>query len=115
MVNMMLCFIGYSPCWICVCLSVRMTHGGVDEGTCKLRDTGDDGADSPSQCITSDPAFAEFLFFATIETVCTSVIIWHSWTWSELESGSLSQTGPLTLCKVRLGDGRAGWCCLSCR
>ena len=22
------------------------------------------------------------LFFATIETVCTSVIIWQAWTWS---------------------------------
>src|SRR5262249_43402940 len=29
------------------------------------------------------PAFAEYLFFATIETVCTSVIIWQAWTWSE--------------------------------
>jgi ABC-type multidrug transport system permease subunit len=39
------------------------------------------------------PAFAEYLFFATIETVCTSVIIWQAWTWSELESSSLSQSG----------------------
>jgi hypothetical protein len=37
--------------------------------------------------------FAEYLFFATIETVCTSVIIWQAWTWSELESRSLSQSG----------------------
>jgi hypothetical protein len=29
------------------------------------------------------PAFAEYLFFATIETVCTSVIVWQAWTWSE--------------------------------
>src|SRR5690349_21461738 len=29
------------------------------------------------------PAFAEYLFFATIETVCTSIIIWQAWTWSE--------------------------------
>jgi hypothetical protein len=28
------------------------------------------------------PAFPEYLFFATIETVCTSVIIWRAWTWS---------------------------------
>ena len=27
------------------------------------------------------PAFAEYLFFATIETVCTVVIIWQAWTW----------------------------------
>jgi hypothetical protein len=29
------------------------------------------------------PAFAEYLFFGTIETVCTLVIIWQAWTWSE--------------------------------
>jgi uncharacterized protein DUF6326 len=28
------------------------------------------------------PTFPEYLFFATIETVATSVIIWHAWTWS---------------------------------
>src|SRR5690349_24927089 len=28
------------------------------------------------------PAFAEYLFFATIETVCTVYIIWQAWTWS---------------------------------
>jgi hypothetical protein len=28
------------------------------------------------------PAFPEYLFFATIETVCTSVIVWQAWTWS---------------------------------
>lgn len=39
------------------------------------------------------PALPEYLFFATIETVCTSVILWHSGTWSERESSSLSQTG----------------------
>src|SRR6266852_8021300 len=45
-VNITLCFIGYSPCSICVCLSVRhMTRGGVDEGRCKPQDTDDDGAD----------------------------------------------------------------------
>ena len=27
------------------------------------------------------PALPEYLFFATIETVCTSVIIWKAWTW----------------------------------
>jgi hypothetical protein len=32
------------------------------------------------------PAFAEYLFFATIETVCTVVIIWQAWTWSRVES-----------------------------
>src|SRR5438552_100577 len=28
------------------------------------------------------PAFPEYVFFATIETVCTLVIIWQAWTWS---------------------------------
>ena len=29
-----------------------------------------------------DPVFPAYVFFATIETVCTSVIIWQAWTWS---------------------------------
>ncbi len=29
------------------------------------------------------PALPEYLFFATIETVATSIIIWQAWTWSE--------------------------------
>jgi hypothetical protein len=32
------------------------------------------------------PAFSEYLFFATIETVATSVIIWQAWTWSGAEA-----------------------------
>jgi hypothetical protein len=28
------------------------------------------------------PAFAEYLFFATIETVATSIIVWEAWKWS---------------------------------
>jgi hypothetical protein len=32
------------------------------------------------------PAFPEYLFFATIETVCTVVIIWQAWTWSGVEA-----------------------------
>ncbi len=31
------------------------------------------------------PAYPEYLFFATIETVATSVIIWQAWTWSRVE------------------------------
>ena len=31
------------------------------------------------------PASPEYLFFATIETVATSVIIWQAWTWSGVE------------------------------
>jgi hypothetical protein len=37
------------------------------------------------------PALPEYLFFATIETVATSVIIWQAWTWSRVE-GSIQRT-----------------------
>ena len=32
------------------------------------------------------PAFAAYLFFATIETVCTSIIVWQAWTWSDAKA-----------------------------
>ena len=32
------------------------------------------------------PALPQYLFFATIETVCTSVIVWQAWTWSGVET-----------------------------
>ena len=32
------------------------------------------------------PALPEYLFFATIETVATSIIIWQAWTWSGVET-----------------------------
>jgi len=32
------------------------------------------------------PDQPEYLFFGTIETVCTSVIIWQAWTWSAVEA-----------------------------
>jgi hypothetical protein len=37
------------------------------------------------------PAFPEYLFFATIETVATSVIVWRAWTWSGGEAAVSSQ------------------------
>src|SRR4030095_8686336 len=38
------------------------------------------------------PALPEYLFFATIESVCTSIIIWQAWTWSEVKPAvSLAQ------------------------
>ena len=37
------------------------------------------------------PALPEYLFFATIETVCTVVIIWQAWTWSEVEVAGSSK------------------------
>src|ERR1043166_2638280 len=37
------------------------------------------------------PALPEYLFFATIETVCTSIIIWQAWTWSPTEAAASSK------------------------
>jgi hypothetical protein len=37
------------------------------------------------------PALAEYLFFATIETVCTSIIVWQAWTWSGVEAAVSSE------------------------
>jgi hypothetical protein len=34
------------------------------------------------------PALPEYLFFATLETVATSIIIWKAWTWSRVETAS---------------------------
>jgi len=31
------------------------------------------------------PALPEYLFFATIETVATSIIVWEAWKWSAVE------------------------------
>jgi Family of unknown function (DUF6326) len=33
-----------------------------------------------------DPVYPAYVFFATIETVCTSIIIWRAWTWSGVEA-----------------------------
>jgi hypothetical protein len=35
-----------------------------------------------------DPIYPAYAFFATIETVCTVVIIWQAWTWSGAEATS---------------------------
>jgi len=37
------------------------------------------------------PALPAYLFFATIETVCTSVIIRQAWTWSEVKPAVSSE------------------------
>jgi hypothetical protein len=37
------------------------------------------------------PALPEYLFFGTIETVCTSVIIWQAWSWSGAEDAGRSK------------------------
>ena len=37
------------------------------------------------------PALPEYLFFATIETVCTVIIVWQAWTWSGVEAASSSK------------------------
>lgn len=33
------------------------------------------------------PALPEYLFFATIETVCTVTIVWQAWTWPGANAG----------------------------
>src|SRR5215467_3693982 len=38
-----------------------------------------------------DPVYPAYVFFATIETVCTLIIIWQAWTWSEVEAGASSK------------------------
>ena len=38
-----------------------------------------------------DPIFPAYVFFATIETVCTSVIIWQAWSWAEVETAVSSE------------------------
>ena len=38
-----------------------------------------------------DPVYPAYVFFATIETVCTSVIIWQAWTWSGGEAAVSSE------------------------
>src|ERR1700736_1509547 len=35
--------------------------------------------------------FASYIFFGTIETVCTSVIIWKAWPWSGVEAAVSSE------------------------
>ena len=38
-----------------------------------------------------DPVYPAYVFFATIETVCTSVIICRAWTWSGVEAAVSSE------------------------
>ena len=38
-----------------------------------------------------DPVFPAYVFFATIETVCTSVIIWQAWAWSAVKPAVSSE------------------------
>ena len=40
--------------------------------------------------VLGTPGLPEYLFFATIETVCTSVIVWQAWTWSEVKPAASS-------------------------
>jgi Family of unknown function (DUF6326) len=35
--------------------------------------------------------FPSYIFFGTIETVCTSIIIWEAWTWSGVEAAVSSE------------------------
>ena len=36
------------------------------------------------------PALPEYLFFATIETICTGAIIWQAWKWPEARAAASS-------------------------
>jgi hypothetical protein len=38
-----------------------------------------------------DPVYPAYVFFATIETVCTSVIIWQAWVWTGVEAAGSSE------------------------
>ena len=38
-----------------------------------------------------DPTFPAYVLFESIETVCTSVIIWQAWTWSALKPAVSSE------------------------
>src|SRR6516164_6858801 len=38
-----------------------------------------------------DPVYPAYVFFATIETVCTLIIIWRAWTWSGVEAAVSSE------------------------
>src|SRR5208337_4456417 len=38
-----------------------------------------------------DPVYPAYLFFATIETVCTSVIVWRAWTWTGVDAAVSSE------------------------
>lgn len=38
-----------------------------------------------------DPIYPAYVFFATIETVCTLLIIWQAWAWSEAKPGGSSE------------------------
>ena len=35
--------------------------------------------------------FASYIFFGTIETVCTSIIVWQAWNWSGVEAAVSSE------------------------
>jgi uncharacterized protein DUF6326 len=46
------------------------------------------------------PALPEYLFFATIETVCTVAIVWQAWTWPGAEVAVVP--------KLNVGQAAAG-------
>ena len=46
---------------------------------------------SGQRCLARAYVSMRTLFFATIETVCTSVIVWQAWTWSGVEAAVSSE------------------------
>jgi hypothetical protein len=41
-----------------------------------------------------DPIYPAYLWFATIETVCTSIILWKAWSWSGDEMHMMAMAEP---------------------
>src|SRR5579872_4419851 len=39
------------------------------------------------------PAYPSYVFFGTIETVCTVIIIWQAWNWSSVQGTSQQAVG----------------------
>jgi hypothetical protein len=57
----------------------------------------------PATTTLRPPAFPEYLFFGTIETVCTIAIVWVAWIWSDVrytaspqQTAGHSRVGSLT-------------------
>ena len=51
-----------------------------------------------------DPVYPAYVFFATIETVCTSIIIWQACRWSEVEGQELVRSGPRVTRKLEVSS-----------
>ena len=50
------------------------------------------------------PAYPAYLFFGTIETLCTVIIIWQAWTWSETSASTPLRAGVAAQTEEIFGD-----------